>query len=182
MTAKTKKTTLKNDNKDNKEISTEIAFDKIEVRNGSFIFGFKSDSFAYECTFKKDLKGIASEKWLIDGKATKVGIKKGCELLKLSEETVSLVKAKRLSTLRAIRGDDSGIEKVEFEIKELESKKEALAAKMLKLDKKIDEARVQLEMANSAEKENNIDSKELLAQAKAERVKALEAELESMKS
>lgn len=159
--------------------TSRVNFNEIEVRNGNFVFSFNGENFDYECVFKKDLKGIAAERWTIDGKVHKIGIKKGCELLKIDE--VEAIQLKRKNTLKMIRGDDSDEKRLEFEIKELESKLENYEEKMKKIKAQI--KRKQDELKNvKAFKENSIDVDKLVKESKEKQIELLKQQLEKLET
>ena len=159
-----------------------VNFQQIEVRNGNFVFGFtiEEKNVSYECIYKKDLKGIAAEKWTIDGKITKVGISKGCKILGLSEEIEEEILKKRLVILRNVRGDESNKGKIEFEIIELKSKLEGYEAKIESTKKKIEEKQKELLECVNEESADKIDVKELVKKSKEEQIRVLKAQLEEL--
>lgn len=169
-------------NKTNKTDSKAIRFNEVEVKNGSFLFSFETEdkSVSYECVFKKDLKGIASEKWTIDGKVEKVGIKKGCELAKFNEDKMNTIQMKRKATLKAIRGDDSEEKRLDFELKELASKIESYEDKIKKLNKKLVEKKNELANIKKFKEENEIDVEQLKQRSKEEQVARLKKQLEQL--
>jgi len=166
----------------NEEKKVIVNFQQIEVRNGNFVFGFKIEekNVEYECIYKKDLKGIAAEKWTIDGKITKVGISKGCKILGLSEEIEEEILKKRLVILRNVRGDESNKGKIEFEIIELKSKLEGYEAKVESTKKKIEEKQKELLECVNEESADKIDVKELVKKSKEEQIRVLKAQLEEL--
>lgn len=165
-----------------KNEKVEVSFKNVDARNGNFVFGFeiKEKSVEYECVYKKDLKGIAAEKWVIDGKIVKVGISKGCKIIGLSEEIEEEILKKRLIILRNIRGDESNKGKIEFEIVELKSKLEGYESKIESAKKKIEEK--EKELIDCVEEESNekIDVKSLVMKSKEEEIKRLKMELEKL--
>lgn len=166
----------------NVESKVVVNFQQIEVRNGNFVFGFtiEEKNVSYECIYKKDLKGIAAEKWTIDGKITKVGISKGCKILGLSKEIEEEILKKRLIILRNVRGDESNKGKIEFEIVELKSKLESYENKIESVKKKIEEK--EKELIDCVDEENNekIDMKSLVMKSKEDEIKRLKMELEKL--
>ncbi len=159
-----------------------IKINDISLHNGSFKFSFTGPNFDYNCLFKNSLKGIASEDSIIDGKKFKVGIKKFCELAKLPEEVAKELLMTRNNVLKSIRGDESNVDKIEFEISELESKLEVAKQKVEKMTAKIEEKKFELEKVKQFEEENKIDTKELQKRAKETKIEALKKELESLTS
>lgn len=161
-----------------------VNFKEIGVRSGNFVFGFtiEEKGCEYECIYKKDLKGIAAEKWIIDGKIVKVGISKGIKLLGLDEKVEEEILKKRLIMLRNIRGDESKKEKIEFEIVEMESKIKEYEEKIEKMKVKIEDKKKEKTQCEENEKESEkFDVKELIKRSKEEEIERLTNELKKLK-
>lgn len=159
-----------------------IIVDDVSLHNGNFRFSFSGPNFNYSCLFKSSLKGIASEECLVNNQKYKVGIKKFCELAKLSEKVAEELLMTRNNILKSIRGDESNVAKIEFEISELESKLEVYEDKIAKMKSKIEDKKFELEKVKEFESQNRIDTKELQMKAKQNKIEELKKQLEALES
>lgn len=162
--------------------NVELVFSEIIVRGMNFVFGFNEvgGDVKYECGYKADLKGIAWEKWIIRGKIVKLGIGKGCKYVGWSVEIEDKILAERLRMLRGIRGDESKVEKFEFELVELKNK-------ILDYEKKIEVVRMKIadkekELIDEREtgKGEKVNVNDLLKKSKEEMIKKLKEDLEKL--
>ena len=175
-----KTATKENTQKENKMATKEkVNYNDIVVENGNFKFSFTIGEIFYECTFKSTLKGIASEKWVINNEVHKVGIKKGCSLIGRNdlEENIRL---KRKNVLKSIRGDDSDEKRLAFEIEEIDSKVKTFEEKIEKLKSLKNEKRKELDSLVEFKKENDIDVEALKEKSKKEKVETLKKQLQEL--
>lgn len=177
---------MSNVNKENKSassVNSNIRFNDVSVHGNYFKFSFSFANGYYECLYKNDFKGIASEKFIIDNKEYRIGIKNSQKLAKFSEAEIEEILSRRLKVLKQLRGDsESSLEKLSFELSEIKAKLEAAKSKVEKLESLLKEKEDEIKNFENETEENKIDAKKLLAESKKSRIEALEKELEALKS
>lgn len=185
--------TKKNENK-NVEVSANVKENKNEAKvaksrlnfhdvamHGSYFkFSFDFPNGSYVCLYKQDLKGIASESFTIDGKLHKVGVKSAQAIANFTDDEVEEILSRRLKTLRKIRGDESNVEKISFEIDELKAKIENLMVKVTKFEKEMAAKVLELDEAKKEASEGKIDTKALIEASRIEKIEKLKKELENL--
>lgn len=158
-----------------------ISFNPVTMHLDYFKFSFAFDGGNYECLYKRDLKGIAAEKFLIGGKEYRIGVKRAQSIANFSDEQVELILSERLKILRQLRGDESSVDKLQFELDELNAKLQIAVDRVKKIEAKIQETE---KLLNDAKNVNqaDLDVKQIITESKQKRIEQLKQELAALEN